>query len=118
MASYDRFYAFTFFVGGTVSTFLDIIFPNKYCSTFLKYCIKRLSFTVEYNGESADSSRVRAEVRPSESGTCSVAKECSSGSINSGYDKVSHTKSDKSESDGDCVSVKGDDELGPRPLCS
>lgn len=117
MASYDKFYAFAFFIGGTVSTFIDIIFPNKYSSTFLKYCIKRLEFTVEHNGESANSNGVCAEVRSEESGTRSVAEETSSGSINSGYDKVSHTKSNKSESDGDCVSGKGDNELGPRPLC-
>jgi hypothetical protein len=116
--TYDKFYAFTFFVGGTVSTFLDILFPNKYCSTFLEYCIKRLSFTLEQNGESSDSNGVHAEVRAGESRARDVAEESPSESSDHGYDQVSPAQSNKSEPDGDCVSVKGDDELGPRPLCT
>ena len=116
--TYDKFYAFSFFIGGSVSTFIDIIFPNKYCSTFTLYCIKRLGTIIEYNGESANSNGVRAEIQSEESRTRDVAEESSSESSDDGYDQVSHTKSNKSESDGNCVSSKGDDELGPRPLCT
>ena len=115
---YDKFYAFSFFIGGAVSTFIDILIPTVYFSSFSLYCIKRLGTTIEYNGESADSNGVHAEIRPKESGTRDVAEKSSSESSDDGYDQVSHTKSNKSESDGDCVSSKGDAKLGPCPLCT
>jgi hypothetical protein len=107
MDIFDKFYLSARLLTATAMSIFDIVIPDIF-TTFIEHNIKRINTMLNINNhvQFRDSNEVQECIQSNESGTRDVAEESSGSCSEHGYDKVSTSSGNRSESDEGEVSSK------------